>query len=528
MLQALNNGRHIRALGSLRSIHKALAKGLATDSSDQAYLINQPKYGFLKELGLAEENLGVFAGGKWVGSGEWITSYFPGTGEAIAKVKQGTLIDYNNAVAEAKEASKIWREVPAPHRGEIIRQIGHALREKKTQLGKLISIEMGKIVPEGEGEVQEYIDICDFAVGLSRMLEGKALPSERPEHSLIEQWNPLGTIGVITAFNFPVAVLGWNSAISLVCGNTQIWKGAPTTPLTSVATTRIMTEVLEANNYPGAICSMICGGADIGEAISKDERLNLVSFTGSTKVGHLVGNTVQNRFGRSLLELGGNNALIAMEDANLDLLIPAVLFAAVGTAGQRCTTTRRLIVHDNIYDHVVEKLSKAYKQVKIGDPLDDGTLYGPLHSQQAVDAYHKAVKDAQTQGGRLVCGGNRIDRPGFYVEPTIIADISHDASVVHTETFAPILYILKCSSFEQAVEWNNEVKQGLSSSLFTKDPARIFKWMGASGSDCGIVNVNIPTSGAEIGGAFGGEKHTGGGRESGSDSWKQYMRRSTW
>lgn len=513
-------------LASLAKFRHGFGKSLSSEAGTSKYLVSQPKYSFLKELGLAEENLGVF-NGSWTGSGEVITSYFPGNGEPIATVKQGNLADYHNATEVAKEAAKQWREVPAPHRGEIVRQIGHALREKKTQLGKLISIEMGKIIPEGEGEVQEYIDVCDFAVGLSRMLEGKVLPSERPNHSLLEQWNPLGTIGIITAFNFPVAVCGWNTAISMVCGNTQIWKGAPSTPLTSIATTKIMADVLEANNFPGSICSMICGGADVGEAMAQDERLNLVSFTGSTKVGHHVGNVVQNRFGRSLLELGGNNAIIAMEDADLDMLVPAVMFAAVGTAGQRCTTTRRLIIHESIHDQMIERLVKAYKQIRIGDPLDDGTLYGPLHSQNAINQFLKALEDAKAQGGKLECGGKVIDRAGHYVEPAIVSNLAHDAPVVHTETFAPILYVVKCQEFEQAIEWNNEVNQGLSSSLFTKDPARLFKWIGPSGSDCGIVNVNIPTSGAEIGGAFGGEKHTGGGRESGSDSWKQYMRRST-
>uniref|UniRef100_A0A8C9MQ44 aldehyde dehydrogenase (NAD(+)) n=1 Tax=Serinus canaria TaxID=9135 RepID=A0A8C9MQ44_SERCA len=358
---------------------------------------------------------------------------------------------------------KVWADIPAPKRGEIVRQIGDALRQKIKVLGSLVSLEMGKIFVEGVGEVQEYVDVCDYAVGLSRMIGGPILPSERPGHALIEQWNPVGLVGVITAFNFPVAVYGWNSAIAMICGNACLWKGAPTTSLVSVAVTKIIAKVLEDNKLPGAICALVCGGADIGTAMARDERMDLLSFTGSTKVGKQVALTVQERFGRSLLELGGNNAIIVFEDADLNLVIPSALFAAVGTAGQRCTTARRLV----------------------------------------------------------------INRPGNYVEPTIVTGLPHNAPIVHTETFAPILYVLKFKEEEEVFAWNNEVKQGLSSSIFTKDLGRIFRWLGPKGSDCGIVNVNIPTSGAEIGGAFGGEKHTGGGRESGSDSWKLYMRRST-
>uniref|UniRef100_A0A8B9L2C0 aldehyde dehydrogenase (NAD(+)) n=1 Tax=Astyanax mexicanus TaxID=7994 RepID=A0A8B9L2C0_ASTMX len=420
-------------------------------------LINQPKYAWLKELGLSEDNDGVY-NGTWGGKGE-------------------------------------------------------------------VSLEMGKIYVEGVGEVQEYVDVCDYAVGLSRMIGGPVLPSE--SHALIEQWNPVGLVGIITAFNFPVAVYGWNNAIALICGNVCLWKGAPTTPLTSVAVTKIVAEVLEQNNLPGAICSMTCGGADIGTALSKDERVDLVSFTGSTQVGKQVALMVQERFGRQLLELGGNNAIIVFEDADLNLVVPSALFASVGTAGQRCTTTRRLMLHESVHDEVVERLSKAYKQVRIGDPWDPSTLYGPLHTKHAVQQYLAAIEQAKQQGGTLVCGGKVMDRPGNYVEPTIFTGLAHDAPIVHTETFVPILYVIKFKTEEEAFAWNNEVKQGLSSSIFTKDMGRVFRWLGPKGSDCGIVNVNIPTSGAEIGGAFGGEKHTGGGRESGSDSWKQYMRRST-
>ncbi|XP_048382930.1 alpha-aminoadipic semialdehyde dehydrogenase [Stegostoma tigrinum] len=489
-------------------------------------LIQQPDYAWLKELGLKEDNPGVF-NGSWGGRGEVVTSYCPANNEPIARVRQATLEDYEETVRKAKEAWKIWADIPAPKRGEIVRQIGDALRKKLKVLGNLVSLEMGKISVEGVGEVQEYIDICDYAVGLSRMFGGPVLPSERPGHALIEQWNPLGLVGIITAFNFPVAVYGWNNALALVCGNCCLWKGAPTTPLTSVAVTQIVAEVLENNKLPGAICSLTCGGADIGAAMSKDERINLMSFTGSTNVGKQVSLVVQERFGRLLLELGGNNAIIVFDDADLNMVIPSVLFAAVGTAGQRCTTTRRLFLHESIHDGVVEKLVKAYKQVRIGDPLDSTTLYGPLHTKQAVDMYKNAVEQAKQQGGTVACGGNVINRPGNYVEPTIVTGLPHDASIVHTETFAPILYVLKFKSEVEVFAWNNEVKQGLSSSIFTKDVGRMFRWMGPKGSDCGIVNVNIPTSGAEIGGAFGGEKHTGGGRESGSDAWKHYMRRST-
>uniref|UniRef100_A0A663MXM7 aldehyde dehydrogenase (NAD(+)) n=1 Tax=Athene cunicularia TaxID=194338 RepID=A0A663MXM7_ATHCN len=399
---------------------------------------------------------------RWV-KGRVVTTYCPANNEPIASVRQASLEDYEETVKKAKEAWKVWADIPAPKRGEIVRQIGDALRQKIKALGSLVSLEMGKIFVEGVGEVQEYVDVCDYAVGLSRMIGGPILPSERPGHALIEQWNPVGLVGIITAFNFPVAVYGWNSAVAMICGNACLWKGAPTTSLISVAVTKIIAKVLEDNRVPGAVCSLVCGGADVGTAMARDERMDLLSFTGSTKVGKQVALMVQERFGRSLLELGGNNAIIVFEDADLNLVIPSALFAAVGTAGQRCTTARRLV----------------------------------------------------------------ISRPGNYVEPTIVTGLPHNAPIVHTETFAPILYVLKFKEEEEVFAWNNEVKQGLSSSIFTKDLGRIFRWLGPKGSDCGIVNVNIPTSGAEIGGAFGGEKHTGGGRESGSDSWKLYMRRST-
>merc|ERR1711942_469607 len=414
------------------------------------YLIEESEYSWLKELGLDVNNDGSYDGSVWGGSGEWVDTFCPTNGRPIARVRQASLDDYNLGVGKAWEAWNVWAEVPAPKRGEIVRQIGDALREKLELLGRLESLEMGKILPEGIGEVQEFIDICDFAVGLSRSFESKIFPSERPGHMLLEQWNPLGVVGIITAFNFPVAVFGWNAAIALVCGNCCLWKGAPTTPLTSIAITRIVASVLKANDLPAAICTLFCGGADLGAAMATDARLRLVSFTGSTAVGKKVALAVQNRFGKILLELGGNNAIVVMDDADLDMVVRASLFACVGTAGQRCTTTRRLILHEKVYDQVLERLKKAYGQVKMGDPM------------------------------------------------------------------APVLYVLKVASFEEAVHWNNEVEQGLSSSLFTKDLEKICRWMGPKGSDCGIVNVNIPTSGAEIGGAFGGEKATGGGRESGA------------
>uniref|UniRef100_A0A667YEI9 Alpha-aminoadipic semialdehyde dehydrogenase n=1 Tax=Myripristis murdjan TaxID=586833 RepID=A0A667YEI9_9TELE len=514
--------RHSRLLA-----HRAVSVRQAAAMS--SLLISQPKYSWLKELGLSEDNHGVY-NGTWGGSGEVVTSYCPANNEPIARVRQATMAEYEETIQKSREAWKVWAEVSranAPKRGEIVRQIGDALRKKIKVLGSLVSLEMGKIYVEGVGEVQEYVDVCDYAVGLSRMIGGPILPSERPGHALIEQWNPVGLVGIITAFNFPVAVYGWNNAIALICGNVCLWKGAPTTPLTSVAVTKIVAEVLEQNNLPGAICSMTCGGADIGTAMAKDERVDLLSFTGSTHVGKMVAMMVQERFGRQLLELGGNNAIIVFEDADLNLVVPSAVFASVGTAGQRCTTTRRLMLHESVHDTVVERVAKAYKQVRIGDPWDRNTLYGPLHTKQAVEQYLAAIEKAKQQGGTLICGGKVMDRAGNYVEPTIITGLPHDASIVQTETFVPILYVLKFKTEDEAFAWNNEVKQGLSSSIFTKDMGRVFRWLGPKGSDCGIVNVNIPTSGAEIGGAFGGEKHTGGGRESGSDSWKQYMRRST-
>jgi len=389
-----------------------------------------------------------------------------------------------------------------------------------------VSLEMGKIASEGLGEVQEYIDICDYALGLSRMLNGKVFPSERPGHHMIEQWNPIGTVGVISAFNFPVAVYGWNSAIGLVCGNPIVWKGAPSTNLCSIATTKILADVLKKNNLPGEICPLVTGGTDVGEAMSNDKRIDLLSFTGSTEIGRKVGETVQKRFGRPLLELGGNNAVIVMPDADLDLALRALVFGSIGTSGQRCTTTRRLYLHSSIHDTLLEKLKKAYSQVSIGNPLLHNILCGPLHSQHGVQIFKKGVQAVIDDCGEIVFGGNPIQSAGNFVQPTI-AKVSPSSNLVKSELFVPILYVMKFDKLEEAIQYNNNVGQGLSSSLFTNNIKNVYQWIGPSGSDCGIVNVNISTNGAEIGGAFGGDKETGGGRESGSDSWKQYMRRHT-
>lgn len=502
---------------------------ISATMTTSAYLIDQDKYKFLKKLGLSANNEGSFDGERWFASGNTFDSISPINDKPIASVKGSSLDDYQSCLTKTQEAWRLWAQLPMPKRGEIVRQIGDKLREHRHELGSLISLEMGKILAEGVGEVQEFIDICDYATGLSRMISGSDLPSERPDHKLLEMWNPLGPIGIITAFNFPVAVYGWNAAVAMVCGDSMIWKGAPTTPLTSIATTKLVAEVLKDNKLPASVSTLVTGGADLGAAIAADKRLPLVSFTGSTQVGRKVATQVQERFGRSILELGGNNAIVVCEDANMELVIPAVLFACVGTAGQRCTTTRRLFLHESIHDQVVSKLKEAYKQVKIGDPLEEGVICGPLHTKAAVESYTRAIEEAILHGGRVEIGGAKVrGAVGLnYVEPSIVTGLKHDSPLVRRETFVPIVYALKFSNLEEVIEHNNEVEQGLSSSLFTKDLGKIFHWLGPLGSDCGIVNVNIPTNGAEIGGAFGGNKETGGGRESGSDSWKQYMRRST-
>uniref|UniRef100_A0A6N2K4U8 Aldehyde dehydrogenase family 7 member A1 n=1 Tax=Salix viminalis TaxID=40686 RepID=A0A6N2K4U8_SALVM len=484
------------------------------------------EYEFLSEIGLSSRNLGCYVDGTWKANGPVVISLNPANNQAIAEVVEGSIEDYEEGMRACSEAAKTWMQVPSPKRGDIVRQIGDALRTKLQQLGRLVSLEMGKILPEGIGEVQEIIDMCDFSVGLSRQLNGSVIPSERPNHAMLEMWNPLGVVGVITAFNFPCAVLGWNACIALVCGNCVVWKGAPTTPLITIAMTRLVAGVLEKNNLPPAIFTSFCGGADIGQAIAKDTRISLVSFTGSSKVGQMVQQTVNQRFGKCLLELSGNNAIIVMDDADIQLAVRSVLFAAVGTAGQRCTTCRRLLLHESIYQIALDQLLYVYKQVKIGNPLEKGTLLGPLHTSESRKSFEKGIEIIKSQACKILIGGSVIESEGNFVQPTIV-EISPNADVVKEELFAPVLYVMKFQTLQEAVEINNSVPQGLSSSIFTRKPEIIFKWIGPLGSDCGIVNVNIPTNGAEIGGAFGGEKATGGGREAGSDSWKQYMRRST-
>jgi aldehyde dehydrogenase family 7 protein A1 len=495
--------------------------------AEQALTFNE--YPFLKELGLEEENDGCY-NGKWGGKGKVLTSVNPTNRKPIARVRQATAEDYESCLAAMQAASKEWQLTPMPKRGDIVRQIGDALRQKLVPLAKLISLEMGKIYAEGLGEVQEFIDMCDYATGMSRMITGQIIPSERPGHVIHENWNPLGLVGIITAFNFPCAVLGWNATVSLVAGNCQIWKGASTTALITLAVTKIIASVFEKNNLPGGICSTVIGpGSSLGNLLIQDKRLTLISFTGSTQIGRGISETVHQRFGRTILELGGNNAVIVMEDANLDLALNAVVFASIGTSGQRCTSIRRLFLQESIHDKFIDALSKKIKEMEIGDPLNPDVRMGPVHTAGAVKEYLEGLQEILKQGGEIVYGGKEIKNdkfPGYFVEPTLVK-IKHDADIVKTELFVPILYAIKFKTFEEAIQYNNEVPQGLSSSLFTNNMANVFNWTGPAGSDCGLVNVNVGTSGAEIGGAFGGEKETGGGREAGSDSWKQYMRRST-
>jgi len=487
-------------------------------------------YPFLKELGIEKENLGCYYDGNWVGDGDYLTSVNPHDNKPIARIKQANAKNYEDAVQCMIKNKEHWMNMPAPQRGEIVRQIGDALRQKKKALAQVISLEMGKILSEGEGEVQEFIDICDYACGLSRMMEGKVIPSERKGHFMMEVWNPLGLIGVITAFNFPHAVLGWNLAIAMVCGDLTIWKGASSTSLVTLATTKVIDEVLRANNVPAGVLTTVVGpGRSVGELLINDKRLELISFTGSTQIGVRITKQVHGRFGRTILELGGNNATIIMDDGDLDLALKSSVFAAVGTCGQRCTSLRRLIIHEAVYDKVVERLVKVYPTIQVGSPLDAKTLCGPLHTPSSVKEYTEGLKEIEKQGGKILYGGKTLEGKfpgGNYVEPTIVA-IDATAPIVKEELFVPILYVLKFKTLEEAIAMNNNVPQGLSSSMFTSNLQNLFKWTGPLGSDCGIVNVNIGPSGAEIGGAFGGEKETGGGRESGSDSWKQYMRRAT-
>lgn len=488
-------------------------------------------YPFLKELGLEKDNLGCYFDGKWCGDGETYTTYAPATNKPIARVKFASSQNYEDAVKSMLSAKKQWFSYPGPKRGEIVRQIGEAFRAKKEALGKLVSLEMGKIISEGLGEVQETIDMCDYACGQSRMIPGQVFPSERENHTMIEMWNPVGIVGVITAFNFPNAVFGWNLANAMICGNLTLWKGAESTSLITIATTKIIHEVLEKNNIPFGVLTTILGeGRTIGEQIINDPRIDLVSFTGSTAVGKRVQKQVGERFGKVLLELGGNNAIIILDDADVNMAVKGCLFSAVGTCGQRCTSLRRLMIHEKVFDEVVQKLVAAYPTIAIGDPLDPKTLCGPLHRKESVREYLEGIEEIKKQGGKILYGGKTIDDNklgGHFVLPTIVEIDQKTAPIVQKELFCPILYVIKIKDLDEAIELNNAVPQGLSSSVFTLNMKNIFKWIGPNGSDCGIVNVNIGTSGAEIGGAFGGEKATGGGRESGSDSWKQYMRRST-
>ncbi len=484
----------------------------------------------LQNLHVKASNYGVSTGNMWFGSGQIIESYSPVDGKLIGKVSTATIEDYNKVLKSALEAFKYWRNIPAPKRGEIIRQFGNKLRDKKNDLGKLVSYEMGKSLQEGWGEVQEMIDICDFAVGLSRQLYGLTMQSERPNHRMYEQWHPLGVVGIISSFNFPVAVWSWNFAIAAVCGDVCIWKPSSKTPLSAIAVQNIWNEVAKENDLPEGISSLVVCDRKIGDLLVNDYNISLISATGSTAMGKEVGQKVAARFGRTILELGGNNAIIVTPSAKLDLAIPAIVFGAVGTAGQRCTTTRRLIIHESIYNEVKNRLVNAYKQLKIGNPLEPQNHVGPLIDKAAVKTYLNAIEQVIAQGGKMIVPGGVLEGPGYesecYVKPCI-AEVAPDMKIVQEETFAPILYLMKYQTIEEAIEIQNSVPQGLSSSIMSMNLQEVENFLSANGSDCGIANVNIGTSGAEIGGAFGGEKETGGGRESGSDAWKAYMRRQT-
>lgn len=483
----------------------------------------------LSSLNLKAHNSGASAGAQWWSKtkeeGE-IISYNPATGEPIANIYRASSKDYEHIIKASQQAFLSWREVPAPKRGEVIRAIGDELRKYKDFLGSLVSLEMGKSKQEGDGEVQEMIDMADLAVGQSRMLYGKTMQSERLSHRMYEQWHPLGIVAVISAFNFPVAVWSWNAFIAAVCGNTVIWKPSPKTSLCAVAVQHICNKICDQFGYRGIFSLLVSDNNEMVKQLAEDGRVPLVSFTGSTAVGKEINTLVAKRLGRALLELSGNNAIIVDDEADLKLAIPAIVFGAIGTAGQRCTTTRRLFVHTSIYEQVVTALKKAYQKITIGDPLDQKNLLGPLIDQHAVDQFVQAVSDAKKQGGKVLFGGNTISGKGYYVEPTLIA-AENDWDIVQRETFAPILYIIKYKTLEQAIELQNTSRFGLSSALFTDDLRHAETFLSVQGSDCGIANINIGTSGAEIGGAFGGEKETGGGREAGSDAWKAYMRRQT-
>ncbi|HYV93902.1 MAG TPA: aldehyde dehydrogenase family protein [Chitinophagales bacterium] len=487
---------------------------------------------FLKKLNIHELTSGACTGTQWLETlGQEIESYSPVDGELIGKVKAASRNDYEKIISIAQKAFLDWRKIPSPKRGEVVRQIGDELRKYKESLGMLVSYEMGKSYQEGLGEVQEMIDICDFAVGLSRQLYGLTMHSERPNHRMYEQWHPLGIVGVITAFNFPVAVWAWNAMLALVCGDVVVWKPSSKVMLCAVATHQIIQTVLEKNTVPEGVCCLVAGSSkEIGDVMLEDKRIPLISATGSTRVGIRVAQKVGERLGRSILELGGNNAIIISENANLDLAIRAVTFGAVGTCGQRCTSTRRLVIHESVYDKVKERLTKIYSQLSIGNPLDPNNHVGPLIDEGAVKDFQSAIEKVKDQGGKILIGGDVLNGEGYetgcYVAPCI-AEVTENLPIVKHETFAPLLYLMKYKTMDEAIHLHNDVPQGLSSAIFTDNMKEMEAFLSVNGSDCGIANVNIGTSGAEIGGAFGGEKETGGGRESGSDSWKQYMRRQT-
>ncbi|VXD19285.1 aldehyde dehydrogenase family protein [Marinoscillum sp. 108] len=496
---------------------------MSTPSSDMTKI--------LKNLGVEASNPGAAIGSKWLPTkGEVITSFSPVDGKAIAEVRLADADAYEKVVRAAQEAFLEWRLVPAPQRGEIVRQIGLELRKHKDDLGTLVSYEMGKSLQEGLGEVQEMIDICDFAVGLSRQLYGLTMHSERPLHRMYEQWHPLGIVGIISAFNFPVAVWAWNSALAWVCGDVCIWKPSEKVPLSAIACQKIVQGIFEKNGVHPGVCGLIVGDAEIGKRMANDTRVPLVSATGSTRMGKAVGEAVGRRLGKSILELGGNNAIIITENADLNIAIPGAVFGAVGTAGQRCTSTRRLIIHESIYEDLKQRLQSAYGQLRIGSPLDQNNHVGPLIDKDAVQMYESALTKIAAEGGKAVIAGEVLSGPGYesgcYVKPAIY-EVKNDYEIVCHETFAPILYLIKYSTLEEAIAMQNAVPQGLSSAIMTTNMRESELFLSQAGSDCGIANVNIGTSGAEIGGAFGGEKETGGGRESGSDAWKAYMRRQT-
>jgi aldehyde dehydrogenase (NAD+) len=483
----------------------------------------------LKDLGIQAVNSGGSTGGTWWSAHSerpLLQSFNPATGEIIAGVSPCSSQDYERILQESVEAFRLWRMVPAPKRGEVVRLIGQALREKKDQLGTLVSLEVGKIKAEGDGEVQEMIDMADFSVGQARMLYGATMQSERVAHRMSEQWHPLGPIGVITAFNFPVAVWAWNAFIAAIAGDPVVWKPSPKAPLCAIAVQNICNQVMQEQSYSGIFSLFITDEASLAEQLVQDRRLPLISFTGSVPVGRRVASAVGHRLGRTLLELSGNNAVIVDDTADLDLAVRAILFGAVGTAGQRCTTTRRLFVHESRYEHLTSKLIRAYTQVRIGNPLEPNVLMGPLIDQAAVEGYRAALDEVKKEGGEILCGGHVLNRPGYFVEPAIVR-AQNRWPIVQRETFAPILYVMTFRTIDEAIAMQNDVPQGLSSAMFSNDVRRTGQFLSAAGSDCGIANINIGTSGAEIGGAFGGEKETGGGREAGSDAWKAYMRRQT-